>query len=508
MDLVEFLSLYPLRAPRIMWFLGAGASVLAGLPTAATLTWESKRALYCNKHRVSSARFPNLEDPAFQSLVQSYFDSEKGYPPLWSGEEYSFYFEKYLPDEGDRRRFLDKQLSGVKPSYAHFCLAGLLALKQTYLVWTTNFDMLVERAAGQDVITSHIPDGLTVISLEAPEKAHEVFRDDRWPALVKLHGDFKYRKLINTAQEVQTQNDVLGNLLMKQCGRWGLAVVGYSGRDHSIMSALEGALKSNPDPFPHGLFWFVRSGEKPHDTVISLLPHARERGSQAAYIEIGGFDEPMVDLFRPHYESHEGQYEGDNPYLPRQHMYRVMTRTLSLYQLQKGGPLSRLVVHKTTPFTKEEIEGCVDALGTVDNLEMLTLTQDTPWQGSRIDEPRDKRNKKGIPAFFPLHRGAMLPLGPFSFLLWTQGDCRGISDGAYFKEGKGIPHPIRVTRFGGVGGFHEGAREIIGLTKMNWNNDSPYDRMPVTISYASILARIVKRVGSLSSTPYDFRYFM
>jgi hypothetical protein len=76
-----------------MWFLGAGASVLAGLPTATTLTWEFKRALYCNKHKVSPTRFPNLEDPAFQSLVQSYFESEKGYPPLWFDEEYSFYFE-------------------------------------------------------------------------------------------------------------------------------------------------------------------------------------------------------------------------------------------------------------------------------------------------------------------------------------------------------------------------------------------------------------------------------
>jgi hypothetical protein len=66
------------------------------------------------------------------------------------------------------------------------------------------------------------------------------------------------------------------------------------------LSAFEGALNSNPDPFPHGLFWVVRSGEKPRDAVISLLRHAREHGCQAGYIEIGGFDELMADLFRPH----------------------------------------------------------------------------------------------------------------------------------------------------------------------------------------------------------------
>jgi hypothetical protein len=43
---------------------------------------------------------------------------------------------------------------------------------------------------------------------------------------------------------------------------------------------------------------------------------------------------------------------------------------------------------------------------------------------------------------------------------------------------------------------------------MNWNNDSLYDRLPVTTTYASLLAGIVKRMGPLSSLPYDFRYFM
>jgi hypothetical protein len=100
-----------------------------------------------------------------------------------------------------------------------------------------------------------------------------------------------------------------------------------------------------------------------------------------------------------------------------------------------------------------------------------------------------------------------MPLGLYDYLLWTQGNCSAIGTN-FFKEGKGIPHPIRVTRHVGSGTFHESAREILGLSKMNWNNDSLYDRIPVTTTYASILAEIVKRMGPLSSLPYDFRYFM
>jgi hypothetical protein len=158
----QFLNFYPHRAPHIMWFLGAGTSVVAGLPTAGILTWEFKRAIYCNRQQISATRFPDLNEPSFQASVQSYFDSQAGHPQLGADEEYSFYFERYLPDERDRRRFLDNRLRGVKPSFGHICLAALAALDQFRVTWTTNFDPLVERAMSLDMFTDHFPGGLTV----------------------------------------------------------------------------------------------------------------------------------------------------------------------------------------------------------------------------------------------------------------------------------------------------------------------------------------------------------
>ena len=43
---------------------------------------------------------------------------------------------------------------------------------------------------------------------------------------------------------------------------------------------------------------------------------------------------------------------------------------------------------------------------------------------------------------------------------------------------------------------------------MNWNNDGLYDPLPVTMSYAKVLARVLKRMTNLGSTPYQFRFFM
>jgi len=219
------------------------------------------------------------------------------------------------------------------------------------------------------------------------------------------------------------------------------------------------------------------------------------------------FDAQGTNLQFLLYESRAGGYEGDNPFLPRSDMHRVMARTLSLYQDQKGRPPSRIVIHKTTSFTREEIDGCLDALCTVDEIELLTISKSTSWQGIKIDPPKKQGEIRGEAAKFPLERGIAMPLGVYDFLLWTQGNCSAIGQ-SFFKEGKGIPHPIRITRHVGSGTFHEAARELLGLSKMNWNNDNLYDRMPVTTTYASILAGIVKRMGPLSNLQYDFRYFM
>ena len=42
----------------------------------------------------------------------------------------------------------------------------------------------------------------------------------------------------------------------------------------------------------------------------------------------------------------------------------------------------------------------------------------------------------------------------------------------------------------------------------DWNNDALYDPLPVTIGYAKVLARVVKRMTGLGSSPYQFRFFM
>ncbi len=196
---------------------------------------------------------------------------------------------------------------------------------------------------------------------------------------------------------------------------------------------------------------------------------------------------------------------GDNPFLGRAEMRKVMSKSLNLYQRRHAGRLpKRLIVHKTTHFKPQEIDGAFDAIPNSVSLELLQIVQDVPWKGIKIE--KDYNNNWKIPGF-PLSRGSYLQIAPQEVLLWTQGQVN-LGSSTFYKEQKGIPTPIAIRRFAGDGGWDKNCQALLGLTKMNWNHDGLYDRLPVTLGYSSVLARTIKRMNDLANKPYEFRYFM
>ena len=79
---------------------------------------------------------------------------------------------------------------------------------------------------------------------------------------MKLHGDFRSRRLKNTSDELLTQDVKLRQSLVEAAKRFGLVVAGYSGRDDSIMDTLREAVRQ-AGSFPAGLFWLHRGEEDP-----------------------------------------------------------------------------------------------------------------------------------------------------------------------------------------------------------------------------------------------------
>lgn len=201
-----------------------------------------------------------------------------------------------------------------------------------------------------------------------------------------------------------------------------------------------------------------------------------------------------------------------NPYLSYQEMQSVMSKSLLLYQNAHGGRVpKKIYIHKTSHFTEDEIEGAFDAFGTKTELELVQIIRANNWYGLKVEAPSGGKLRA---AGYPVDRGLYQPLTENECLLWTQGSVSGINqqraNQPVFKEAplKPLPNPILLRRFSGDGGWHATCSSILALTKADWNNNTLYKTLPVTLVYSQVFAEVVKQSPSIVNEIYDYRFFM
>jgi NAD-dependent SIR2 family protein deacetylase len=293
-DVAAFLRVYQMRSQQIMWFFGAGASRAAGIPTAGDMIWDFKQRLYRSEKKLAPSAITDLGDPMVRQKLQQYFDSSGRYPIEGAADEYSAYFEATYQSPKDRRAYLETLIARGKPSFGHLALGLLMQQNLARIVWSTNFDRTIEDAAFQ---TLGGTGRLVVADLGGPTKLRTAIAEARWPLYGKLHGDYHSEQLKNTADELRAQDEAMCDCLIQSCKSNGLAVVGYSGRDASVMDALDAALDDGKG-FPGGLFWFKRWQDSPCQAVEDLLTKARGLGVDAHLVDNESFDELLSDVVR------------------------------------------------------------------------------------------------------------------------------------------------------------------------------------------------------------------
>jgi NAD-dependent SIR2 family protein deacetylase len=290
----DFARRFSRRGGNLMWLLGAGASAAAGIPTAWDMIWEFKQQLYVSQRRVSAKQVADLANPAVRRELQTFIDGIGSLPAPGSPDEYAALFESVYPSEADRRTYIASKISGAKPSYGHVALATLMKGGRCRLVWTTNFDPLV--ADGCAKVYGGTGQ-LTTAAIETGSLGRDAIDEGRWPVEVKIHGDFRSRRLKNTGDELREQDAKLRALLIDSCNRWGLVATGYSGRDESVMDTLEAALERD-GCFPAGLFWLHHGEDPPLPRVQRLLAAAAGKEVDGGLVPIENFDETLRDLMR------------------------------------------------------------------------------------------------------------------------------------------------------------------------------------------------------------------
>ncbi len=278
---------------QLMWFLGAGASRSSGLPTATDLTWDLKLRYYCTQENQDVVAH-DVSNRSVQARIQAYMDS-KNFPPLWDPAEYSFYFALLFgKDYAAQQKYLNKALASEKISstIGHRTLAALLHLGLARVIFTTNFDEVVESA-----YASISGKNLTTFHLEGSYAALEALNAERFPFYAKVHGDFRYQSVKNLTDDLLHNDREIQQCLVAAAVRFGMVVSGYSGRDGNVMAMFREAIDQN-NAFPHGLFWTVTRISRVEAPVRELMDYAHSKGIKGGIVETGTFDEMLAKIWR------------------------------------------------------------------------------------------------------------------------------------------------------------------------------------------------------------------
>ena len=294
--LPEFARMFAVSGAQIGWFFGAGTSASGGIPTGGQLLDQFKAVLYASENNLDQGEV-RMGDPLVSERVRRFFDDAHGLPPIDSPDEYAAAFERAYPDPAVRRQWLDRWIAEGRPSFGHRVVAALLASGLARWLATTNFDDLVERGYEQLRARTDSLQAMTVAAIDSAERAARALRENDWPLTIKLHGDIKSERLKNTSAELQAQDETLRQALMDASRAYGLAVIGYSGRDTSVMDTLRQAI-ANKGAFPSGFCWLTSDPTNVFPAVSELLREARAAGVDARFVESANFDESFGVLAR------------------------------------------------------------------------------------------------------------------------------------------------------------------------------------------------------------------
>lgn len=190
------------------------------------------------------------------------------------------------------------------------------------------------------------------------------------------------------------------------------------------------------------------------------------------------------------FEWDEGR-QGRSPHLDKGLAASLLRDVIELYQKQNAGSLpSRVVVHKTSRFWEEELEGLEEACRIIPRKDFLAL-------GSR----RLQFYRTGD---YPPLRGTYVKFSESDLLLYTSGYV------PYLRTypGARVPQPMEILEHIGDSPWDTVLREVLSLTKMNWNTADFSGSDPITTAFSRRVGQVLAEVPPGRRIRPEYRFYM
>jgi len=230
--------------------VGSGLSRAAQIPTGWEITLDLIRRVAMAQGEEEQANWVTWyrektgKEPDYSELV-----GELGLSAAERRAILHSYIEPTAEDREEGRKL---------PTAAHYAIADLVKLGYVRVIITTNFDRLLESAVRERGIEPTVVASVDTLKGTEPLTHSSCY-------LLKLHGDYKDSRILNTEVELSNYPPEYNALLDRIFDEHGLVVCGWSGEwDHALRTAI-----SRTPARRYSMYWAARG--KPSSAAQDLI---------------------------------------------------------------------------------------------------------------------------------------------------------------------------------------------------------------------------------------------
>lgn len=195
----------------------------------------------------------------------------------------------------------------------------------------------------------------------------------------------------------------------------------------------------------------------------------------------------------PEFQWNSNRMGSKSPHLNSQDAISLVQIVLDRYEKEMGQAPRRVVIHKSSKFWPGEKDGFKQALSQrVNKFDLMSF--DTHQSNIRLFTTSS----------YPPLRGTRFMVGEIDYL-YTTGFIAELGQSHVLH----VPSPIQVTDHVGQDTSRETLlKEVLILTKMNWNSSRLGGKAPITLRFSEIVGEIMREI------PYDrepmpqFKFYM
>ena len=180
------------------------------------------------------------------------------------------------------------------------------------------------------------------------------------------------------------------------------------------------------------------------------------------------------------------------PHLSYDQSLSLLKDALTKYKFATGTMPGRVVLHKTSKYYEDELDGFTQAMQDlgITEYDIVTIME---------TDLRFFRNN-----LYPPVRGSLFSLTENRHILYTRGSVHQYQT----YPGMYIPAPLEIRIVSAVSSPKSVCKEVLGLTKMNWNNTQFDNKYPITIGCARRVGEIMKYLGENEHPKESYAFYM